>query len=97
MKVIGLDANGDYIAIIGKTEVRKVMDHQYYNTDSAKAITLRVNDEIDLSLGFDYTSAIKTVTRNFEMSHNTFISHNKTFINLIKLINGNNDVDTNSE
>lgn len=67
MKIIGLAANGDYIAIVGHSELEKSANKYY-----GKLEKLRVGEEFDLGKGYNFTGDIKSACSNMTDAYKAF-------------------------
>ena len=67
MKVIGLDGNGQYIAIVTHDELEKCANKYY-----GKLNKLKVGDAFDIGAGYNFASQIKSSCESMLDAHKNF-------------------------
>ncbi len=67
MKIIGLQDDRTYVAIVSHTELEKCAN-KYYN----KLPSLKVGNEFDIGLGHDYAGSIESACRSMMEAMKTF-------------------------
>lgn len=75
MKILGITAEGRYIAEVSHTEVEKVFDKYYGNLPKLSA-----GKEIDLGAGYDFRSSIKHACEQMVDASKSFGSAQRTLM-----------------
>lgn len=73
MKVIGIDANGNYIAVVAHDELEKLTEKYYGKLDK-----LRPGAEMNLGAGYDFRSDIKAACKGMVDADQNFSRAKKT-------------------
>lgn len=81
MKVIGLDGNGQYIAIVTHDELEKCADKFYGKLDK-----LKVGSEFDIGAGYNFASRIQSACKSMLDAQRDFKSAQDTLTRFATMV-----------
>lgn len=81
MKIIGIDANGNYIAVVTHTELEKCADKFY-----GKLEKLRCGDFFDIGAGYDFSDRIAAACKGIQDGHANFLRASETMTRFASMV-----------
>jgi len=81
VKIIGLDGNGNYVAVVDHSELEKVVNKYYGNLPRLKA-----GDDFPLGSGYDFKAGIQSVCEQMQRSMEAFERNAKTLSNFAAMV-----------